>query len=262
MSGQAQTTIAAATHAAEEEASAAAQTTAAAAENTQLWAQLQQLRTQLHHEKSISQGLLDAYQQPEVAAATKRKQNTAAEAETAVPEWAGKCAQLGVKVQVTSKQHEGSTVYSRTDSRVTWYGFTRVGVRRDVHARQQAELTAYRQKQKIFRYRAPCERCFSKLQMQQKLELVSKAADKCADREAEATAEAAAAPTLQIREVEQGAAASRLRQAATPAAEKTDIFGLNAAATPADAAARAAVAAQAEADEVARTEAAEAEAAT
>ena len=68
-------------------------------------------------------------------------------------------------------------------------------------------MTAYRKKQKIFRYRAPCERCFSKLQMQQKLELVSKDADRYADREAEAAAEAAAAPALQIRKVEQGATA-------------------------------------------------------
>ena len=74
----------------------------ATAENLQLRAQVQQLRAQLHHEKKISQGLLDACQQPEVAAAAEQKQNTAAEA-AAVPEWAGKCAQLGVRVQMGSK---------------------------------------------------------------------------------------------------------------------------------------------------------------
>ena len=123
---------AAAAQVAEEEASAAAQTAAAqaavaAAENTQLRAQVQQLRTQLHHEKGISQGLLDACQQPEVAAAA----NTAANTEAEVPEWAGKCAQLGVKVQMVSKQHDDSnTVYSHTDSRITEFGYHDVGVRR------------------------------------------------------------------------------------------------------------------------------------
>ena len=215
----------------------------AATENIQLRAQVQQLRTQLHHERKVSQGLLDACRQPEVHAAATRKQNAVAE----VPEWAGKCAQLGVKVQVNSKLHEGSnTVYSRTDSRITGYGFTGVGVRADVHARQQAELTAYRKKQKIFRLRIPAgyEKWFERLPMQEQLYLVSRQAD----REAEAAAEAAAAPALQIRKVEQGAAISRLRQAAAPAVEETDIFGL--------------IAAAAEADEVARTEAAQAEAAT
>ena len=161
----------------------------AATENIQLRAQVQQLRTQLHHERKVSQGLLDACRQPEVHAAAKRKQNAVAE----VPEWAGKCAQLGVKVQVNSKLHEGSnTVYSRTDSRITGYGFTGVGVRADVHARQQAELTAYRKKQKIFRHRIPAgyEKWFERLPMQEQLYLVSRQAD----REAEAAAEAAGSP--------------------------------------------------------------------
>ena len=84
--------------------------------------------------------------------------------------------------------------------------------------------------------------------MQPKLERVSKATDKWVAREAEAAAEAAAAPTLQIRKVEQGAATTRLRQAAALAAKGKDIFGL--------------IAAAAEAGEVAWTESAQAEAAT
>ena len=211
----------------------------AAAENLQL--QVQQLRAQLHHEKKISQGLLDACQQPEVAAAAKQKQNTAAE-ETEVPEWAGKCAQLGVKVQMGNKQHEDSnTVYSRTDSRITGYGFTGVGVHRDVHARQQAELASSRKSKKLYKHRPPCKRCFAKLQMPQKLEQMSETASKwCAEQEAEAAAK-------QLRKTEAAASArvSKVEQAAAPA---TDIFGL--------------IAAAAEADEVARKEAAQAEAAT
>ena len=84
--------------------------------------------------------------------------------------------------------------------------------------------------------------------MQQKLELVSKAADKYADREAEAAAKAAPAPTLQIRKVEQGAAAKRLRQAAAPASEEKDTVCHIAAAAGADGVDR-------YADEMARAEA-------
>ena len=79
--------------------------------------------------------------------------------------------------------------------------------------------------------------------MQQKLERVSKAADKYADREAEVAAKAAPAPALQIRKVEQEGA-RRLRQTAAPTAEQTATFRLIAATV-----------------ELARTEAAEAEAA-
>ena len=83
--------IAAAADAAVRKGGTIAQNTAA--EDLQLRAEVQQLRAQLHHEKRISQGLLGACRQPEVVAAAKRKQNTAAEA-AEVPEWAGKCAQL------------------------------------------------------------------------------------------------------------------------------------------------------------------------
>ena len=117
----------------------------------------------------------------------------------------------------------------------------------DVHTRQQAELTAYRKKQKIFRHRLPAgyEKWFEKLPMQEQLYLVSRQAD----REAEAAAKQLAAQQHGRADKEVEAAAStqvsKVEQAAAPA---TDIFGL--------------IAAAAEADEVARTEAAQAEAAT
>ena len=246
--------LAAATTRRNQEDATVTKVAATAAENLQLRAQVQQLRAQLHHEKKISQGLLDACQQPEVAAATEQKQNTTAEA-AAVPEWAGKCAQLGVRVQMGSKQHEGSnTAYARTDSRITGLTFTGVGVRKEVHTRQQAELTAYRKKQKIFRQRLPAgyEKWFERLPMQEQLYLVSRQADREAEaaakqlRKTEAAAEADR-KTEADKEVEAAASArvSKVEQAAAPA---TDIFGL--------------IAAAAEADEVARTEAAQAEAAT
>jgi hypothetical protein len=153
-----------------------------------------------------------------------------------------------------SKQHEGSnTAYARTDSRITGLTFTGVGVRKEVHTRQQAELTAYRKKQKIFRHRLPAgyEKWFEGLPMQEQLYLVTRQADREAEaaakqlRKTEATAEADR-KTEADKEVEAAASArvSKVEQTAAPA---TDIFGL--------------IAAAAEADKVVRAEAAEAAAA-
>ena len=171
-----------------------------------------QLRAQLHHERGISQGLLDA--QPALAA-IRRKQNAAAtETETTVPEWAGKCAQLGVKVQVGSKVHRGNTPYTNTDSNKTRMALDWIGVRPDVHKRQQAQVAAHRKQQrlaKIWRYNPV---------------LAAKSRAAAAESEATAAIEAAAAT--------KSAAATEKKT------EATSVFCLLAAAADADTVARAA----------------------
>ena len=124
------------------EVAAAAQD--AAAEIARLRAQNQQLREQAHHDRVISQGLLDA--QPGLAAVTRRKQMAAATDKTEVPVWAGESSRGNwkQKVQMGSKLHSGNTAKENTDSNKTGMALRWVGVRSDVHRRQQAQLAVYR----------------------------------------------------------------------------------------------------------------------
>ena len=116
----------------------------AAAEIARLRAQNQQLREQAHHDRVISQGLLDA--QPGLAAVTRRKQMAAATDKTEVAVWAGESSRGNwkQKVQMGSKLHSGNTAKENTDSNKTGMALRWVGVRSDVHRRQQAQLAVYR----------------------------------------------------------------------------------------------------------------------
>ena len=116
-----------------------------------------------------------------------------------------------------------------------------MGVRRDVHRRQQAELASYRKKNKIPQYRLPAgyEKWFLKLPMQEQLYLVSRQADREAEaaakqlRKTEAAAEADR-KTEADKEVEAAASAqvSKVEQA-SPAPKEKDVFCLIAEATEA-----------------------------
>jgi len=134
------------TAAAAEDDAAAVQVAATAAES-ELRRQIQQLQQQLVSEEGFSSGLLNA--QSGLAGATaRRKQIAAATDKTETPVWAGESSRGNWKqvVQMGSKLHSGSTAKENTDSNRTGMALRWVGVRSDVHKRQQAQLAAYRNK--------------------------------------------------------------------------------------------------------------------
>ena len=134
------------TAAAAEDDTAAVQVAAAAAQEiAQLRALVQQLDRQLNSEIGFSSGLLNA--QPGLAgAAARRKQMAAAADETEAPVWAGESSRGSwkQKVQMGSKLHSGNAAKESTDSNRTGMALGWVGVRTDVHRRQQAQLAVYR----------------------------------------------------------------------------------------------------------------------
>ena len=96
--------------------------------------------------------------QPGLAgAAARRKQIAAAPDKTEVPVWAGKSSRDEWKheVQTGSKLHRGNTAKENTDNNKTGIAMRWVGVRSDVHRRQQAQLAVYRkncQQAKIYKF--------------------------------------------------------------------------------------------------------------
>ena len=121
----------------------------AAAEIAQLRMQVQRLDRQLDSEIGFSSGLLNA--QPGLAGATARRKQMAAATDTCKKKasvWTGGSSRGSwkQKVQMGSKLHSGNAAKESTSSNRTGMALGWVGVRPDVHRRQQAQLAVYRKK--------------------------------------------------------------------------------------------------------------------